>query len=206
MILDICRNLKESLSVLTEENNGFITQLSGLVKTATVYRNENKVMRFPVAVDEEDETQDCNEETVFKLVPDDRKRCIVYFEGNPATFVTGSPFSTHYQTKISLVCWYNRTGFVDSENLQSVIFSKLIEKVKTAEIEEGLFTGLKIKVIGFSDNNISAFSKYTYSDEDSAYTAYPFGFFQIDFQLNFTINENSVCTPLLTTVNLTNVC
>jgi hypothetical protein len=196
MTKDIADLMKSNLSDLNGSDK-IISTLAGLTRVFEYKGTDNELKKLAYPLDCTQLEPNCQEcEELFILVPDQSKRCIVYFEGGASSPVQNMEGATKYQTTISLVCWYNLQGFTATSNLQSrliALFSDRCKNITTFYQANQSITGISVEVLRVQDSDPSIFSKYTYSQDKSQYLGCPFSSFKIDFKVNFTLYENPIC-------------
>lgn len=211
MTKDIADLFKSKLQDLQGEDK-IITTLAGLTrvfeyKTGT---GEGVTKRLPFPLDcnqPEPNCEECNE--LFLLVPDQSKRCIVYFEGGNSNPLHSLGGATKYQSVLSLVCWYNTLGFATVENLQSRLIALFSDRCKSIMLNyeaEQTISDVVVEVTRVYDSDPQIFSKYTYSQDKSQFLGCPFSSFKIDFKVTFLLYENENCFNALVAVPLPNCC
>ncbi len=198
MTKDLADLLKSKLEDLHGEDK-VITTLAGLTrvfeyKTGTG-EGELKKLPFPIDCNQpEPNCEDCNE--LFILVPDQNKRCIVYFEGGGSVPIQSLEGATKYQSVLSLVCWYNTNGFTTAENLQSRLIALFSDRCKSVMLNYGdgqSLCNVSVEVVRVYDSDPQIFSKYTYNQDKSQFLGCPFSSFKIDFKVTFLQYENEIC-------------
>ncbi len=209
MIKDVANRIKAVLNESFFENDGtgIITHLSGLVRTKELKpiegEKEKKKIPFPL---EDEDIEDCGEQfSIHKLVPDETKRCIVYFEGENSKFVQSLGDKTNWTTNLNLICWYNSSLFEEQDLLQSRLISLFSSVVKSVKTKDDVLAIKNIELLTVSEST-NIFSKYTYSDMISNYLLHPFGYFSITFKINFTTNEKTDCLPSIATLPNQSIC
>lgn len=209
MTKDIADLMKNNLSDFSGSDK-IISTLAGLTRVFEYKGTDGEVKKLAYPLDCNQPEPNCQEcEELFVLVPDQSKRCIVYFEGGASNPVQNLEGATKYQATISLVCWYNLQGFTTVESLQSrliALFSERCKNITTTFQAEEAITGISIEVLKVQDSDPSIFSKYTYSQDKSQYLGCPFSSFKIDFKTNFTLYENPICFDGIVVSDIPNCC
>lgn len=199
MVRDIAAAMKNTLLDLYDKDEGVITSLAGLTQVKDILLSDLKKLRkIPVPVDGGYEEAMCDGEPLFDLVPDiprpaSKKRCIVYFESSKVNHQqTVADGLNKYSAIITLICWYNTNLYQTKENLTTGLISMFMRRINVDYPAMGALQKLKILSYTPQDNDPSIFAKYTYNDFRKPYLGYPYGYFKIDFNINFQINET--CT------------
>jgi hypothetical protein len=204
--------MSQKLLDLYEPTTGVITNLAALVRVKEVSIGNNVIRKIPFAIDCIEEVELCQDcEPIVDLVPDTPtaekpKRCIVYFEQNKTTLMGVHQGGAKYNTAISLICWFDSRQFQESNNLTTKLIALFASRIRTPFVLAQNSPIQSVQVVGYTplDSDPSIFSKYSYSDFRRPYLGCPYGYFKIDFNLNFTINET--CLPLQNPIALTGCC
>lgn len=196
MLRDIIRPLRNKLkdSFFENDGSGIITHIAGLTRVKEVLVGTGLIRKVPVPVDSDsfDTEEVCiTGEPIFYLVPDERKRCIVYFEGTESKAIDTKKGLTNYTANANLICWYNSKGFQNEPDINSRLCGLFISKLK--DINPVTDKIKSIEVGSVSDSNGNIFSKYSYNDFRGQYLGSPFGSFSINFKINFSNYETQDC-------------
>lgn len=184
---------------------GQVTVLCGLVKTVSQSR-DNGIIRFPVPYDSDAPMFQIENS---ELIPDQKQRAIVYFEGSDSLI-------TDYQVKKSvvsgglrLVCWYNSNRFqqesTDPNTLHTSLIGNMLGLLKEHRLRpDGVLTALSVNATRVIDSYDTLFSKYSYIKERGQYLQNPYFAFGIDLDVKYQINHGCTTKPLL--VNISDCC
>lgn len=184
-------------------NAELITVLCGLTKVVTQQKDKTTV-KFPVPYDYDSPVYQIENSA---LVPDERQRAIVYFEGNDSDLTSFSQNKSKGSTRLKLVCWYNTNMLQhpQNESIHPVLVSKingLIGKVKTHP--DSIIQGFQVEATRVYDSAASLFSRYTYKEERGQYLQNPYFALGIDFTVTYQINHG--CTSELLAINARDCC
>lgn len=179
----------------------FIDVYSGLVQTVSRrIEDENgnpKSQRFPVSYDNNLGTA-CGKSPEKALIPDSKKKGLIYFEETGAISVgrlTSSGF-TQYRSNLTMVVWLNKkkiTGETYSEITKTAV-ERLLSKLSTAISGEVGFINIKVKAETINQNP-QIFGKYTYDEEVTQYLRPPFEYFAVGLSVSYF--SKNVCAPEL---------
>lgn len=167
----VCLTLKDALTELKEQS--IITSLYGLSYVREFGEGDGTSI-FPVPYDFNDE---CDE--IYCLVPDETKRCIVYFEA-PETFpIKKNTFSGD----VDLVCWINTKMFSNPSTARSFVLSKIIELIDGPHYGEDVTFTATVKSL---QEGKGLFKQFSYHESIlwPPFTA---------FSLNISINSTHGC-------------
>ena len=172
----IANSLKSSLEPLKE--TGVISHLFGLAYTKDISENNSDIVSLPIPYDTQDDCAD-----IYTLVPDETKRCIVYFDSEDESISGLEVFSG----QIRLVCWYNSKLYAYPSTVETFLIQSFLSKISTSNSNQEL----SFRVSDFSiTNGEPIFRRYDY---DKDYICPPFGRFVITIKLSISLRcvENS---------------
>ena len=195
MTKDIANIFKASLMV--HKNSGLISNLEGLVRTLEykpIGEEKTRKIAFPVDCTEPENCNECDD--LIKCVPERRKKCLVYFEGNNSREIASLEKATRYEANLSLICWYNLFFFQSSTFLQTRLISLMSEVIRKTNVNADgslpiSFVNPEITLV--SDSDAGIFSKYTYNEQKSNFLGCNYSTFKIDFKVKFTLYEDKNC-------------
>lgn len=183
-------NLSPEIELLS-----FVDRYAGMVKTMNIIipdgTEKGVQKRYPVACDVT--ASDCNNTGIYqKLVPDDSKKSVIYWEEVMPMQNAGYTMANDFYTKkqigtARLVVWLNLNKLGIDNCKDAILTLPSLEKILTKKFkinDGGLYNGdlLVIQPKGIvkkTPKNI--FGKYTYP-ENSQYYLYPFDYYAIDVQ------------------------
>lgn len=184
---------------LSDAIGAFITPLpwvdvyGGMSRTVAtaIPTDDNKVYfkRYPVSCNTS--LDDCKKGRYKDLVPDSKKRAILYWEdyGNIMQKREGDNFT--FVARLKLIGWVNLEKFknVVGCTLTHLLVASIIKEIPTNFQNFGIFQSTKIRYKGEDPKTAQIFAKYTYSEEVNQYLLYPFDYFAMNFEIEFTINQ-----------------
>lgn len=202
MTHEVAKVLAESLAPLYNES--IVTVLSGLVKTASQERS-GKTIRFPVPYDYDAPVYQIEN---IDLIPDQKQRAIIYFEGDNTDLTSFEAKKSRARTSVKLICWYNSNAFDPSlpqSTIHTLLVSNVLTLLKTARPNpNGVIAGFEVKPTKTYDSTEALFTKYSYRDERGQYLQHPYFAFGIDITVDYQINHG--CTIKLLPVPADNCC
>ena len=174
----------------------FIDMLAGMVQTVTTEEQDEAgiakiIKRFPVSYDTNIPVKDCFGGPERMLIPDSRRKSIIYFEDYGITQTEKKHTMFGYNSSLRLICWMNRALLVGDmyTEISGRCMAMIIEKLAGKNPENiGMFSQLRIDVARIPPQDPALFNRYTYSEPDRQYLRPPFEFFGIDFSSRFFIN------------------
>lgn len=186
MTNEIAKILARSLE--PRQNSEIITHLCGLTKEVR-QQKDGRVVRFPIPYDYDSANYQIDNSV---LVPDQRYRSIVYFEGNDTSITGFEPKKSKASTSLRMVCWYDRSKFnkESSVPLHSGLISLFLSDLAQARPDiDSAIGGFKLDVNTIYDSVSSLFSRYTYVEERGQYLMAPYFAFGIDLTVTYQINH-----------------
>lgn len=151
--------------------------------------------RMPVSYDTT-AAQGCKVTPETALVPNSKKKGLLYFEDMGSAFVDRvSGGHIKYRSTLVLVCWMNRARLVGDhyKEITSYCVTQLLSKLKAREISnEGNFARFYVTPGRILPQDASVFSRYTYEEAVTQYLRPPFEFFGMELTVEFTVHPACV--------------
>lgn len=173
-------------------NLPFADLLCGMVQTLTTddpigEEGATVQKREPVTYDH---NQDACAGKEIRLIPESRRKSIIYFEDFGISVVDKVHGDTKFNSALRLVCWLNRgktVGNIYSEvggAAQALIIAKL---ANLNPYNSGIFTRIITQVARLQPQDAGIFGRYTYKETDRQYLRPPFEYFAIDLTTTFFV-------------------
>ena len=182
------------------KNLAWADKTAALIRVATRSTESGVRQYFPVACQLTE--AECNSGRYQDLMPDDRKKSVMYFEDNGGVQYKRSAGSVdYYEAKLRLVGWLNikQLGQTDCSITSGAIGDILRAMPGKVAPHIASTYGLTNVLINFDSEvkkDVNIFSKYSYNEAQSQYLLYPFDYFALDFSVDFAMNTD--CLPTLT--------
>jgi hypothetical protein len=151
--------------------------------------------RMPVAYDVAESDNTCQKGPERSLVPDSRKRSIIYFEDGGSGFIGKEGVKLHFRSVLTLVCWLNRARLVGDgyAEISAPVIAATIGAIVNAQPQNhGIFMRMITKVTRIMPQDSGLFSRYTYDESITQYLRPPFEFFGLLVTVDFCINPDCV--------------
>ncbi len=185
----IANILKERIETLN-----WVDVCSGLVKefikTDTIIRNDKPIVirkTFPVSCDVTN--ADCVAGKYMDLVPNSRKRSIIYFEDYGVRPIVQSNLDFSWKSQLRLVCWVNMNKFDYNEcSISALLIQSLLSKFPIGFGNLGGFNRVGFSVAGEIPKDARIFSRYSYDESVTQYLVKPFDYFALNIETTFTTN------------------
>lgn len=193
----IIKSILEPLRIGGSGLNPFIDKLAGVVKT--IYKTDSvdgKTVRksFPVSCGMD--YPECISNGRYKdLVPNSKLGCIVYLEDLGARLTGTSSNRNDWKASYRLVGWVNQAklGYEDC-SITSKIINTIIATIPEGVSNSGIYQRGSIEILGQDPRSFDPFSKYTYDEEKTQYKMYPFDYFSLLIDVNFSVDKRCTVT------------
>lgn len=173
----------------------YVDKLSGMVRPVSIAFPTSTPGRvvyktFPIACDVPYEG--CQADTMNKdMIPDDTKRSIIYFEDGGVDFEKRENNLMFFNSRLKIIGWINLRKFKHSGcSLSSTIVTRIIRKLPTQPVNNGIYTRLHIVSISQAVKHPNIFSPYSYNETETQYLVYPFDYFALNISVKFAVNKN----------------
>lgn len=178
--------------------NPFVDVMAGVVKVITktdLDRNNKPINRYyPVACGLS--LDDCISNGRYQdLIPDSKKGCIIYLEDISNNFIRQNGTKKEWSARFRLVGWINQKELgYDDCSITSQIISTIIALFPQNKLyNSGIFQMFSINVLGQDPTNYNPFSKFSYEEDKIQYLMYPYDYFSIQLEFNYSIDDS--CIP-----------
>lgn len=169
--------------------------VSGLVreyvKVDTIDTAQGKAQQrktFPVSCDLTN--NECKGGRYMDLVPNSKKRSILYFEDGGTSLIEVKGNDYRYRSNLLLVGWVNMEMF-DTQNNCSIspqLITSILDSLPKNEFNEDGFTRIKMQFVSERPKNSAIFARYTYDEGLTGFLLYPYDFFALQLKTEFTVN------------------
>lgn len=160
---------------------------AGLSRPVEFTKNATK-LTLPVACSVNDE-QACDIERVSALVPDEKYRSLMFFEG--ATMPDRSikrGVGSKYKSRLRLIVWLNCDKLGGGCNCGDQAYQSIVAAVESrSRYDTGTLRAVRHQVVGGVTRGKDIFSKYTFDESRSQYLNVPFDFFALDIETDFLL-------------------
>jgi hypothetical protein len=178
------------------EDLTWIDKISGLVQTVTIRIKEGETVvnkSYPVSCDID--YVECIKGRYQDLAPDSKKKSVLYFEDKGVSFIARKGNTIQFQSSLRMVCWLN-LKMIDGSTCDSEVEHCAVSGDYVIEVLKALpsvpftaqgFVSLHISSISQAVRSVDIFSKYTYNEQSTQYLLFPFDFFALDLNIDFTV-------------------
>jgi len=193
MIYEICEILKNRIS-----GQPFVDKIAGLVQTAQDVQSSKTgsvVKKYPIACDVTGKECADNSSRLSDLVPDSKKRSVIYFEDiSGVQFIKQERNEFIFTARPRLVCWLNQKKLGKNQcSVTPLVVANLVKALATNQrLNEGMFIKMFINVAGQTVKTPSIFSRYTFSEAQNQFLMFPFDYFALDIFVEFRINADCI--------------
>lgn len=176
-------------TALIKKNIVFSDTIEGLARPVKL--TINKVEKtFPIAYDVNLAT--CTTDNLQnKLVPDYKKKSIIYFETvtNPVVVETHKAYNV-FEATLRLVCWINYNKINSAYYEPSLLINEILKDMPT-KIVDTMVKGTNITFNSQVDKS-ELFTAYSYPEAETQFITHPYDAFGLDFDIQYRISSN--CT------------
>ena len=187
MIQTIVKRLVTDIQALN-----FVDLAAGIVRPQKEMKgtHDNPVLKvYPVYFNDTKTT--CNPNDYISLVPDSSKKGIVYFEDKGTTMSQDKDFFV-MSSQVRLVGWFNLklidTTLTNADTLLLRVAKAIPRKLSNADNINSII----IECTGNEQKSPAIFSDYTFVEEKTQYTMYPFDYFAINYEIGYRIHRSCI--------------
>lgn len=169
----------------------FIDKSAGIVRVINYKNKEGSKQSFPV--DCKINLDDCNKNKRYlDLCPDSKKKSVLYLEDGGVRFVSREGHKLKWTARIDLICWLNLPllGVSDNCSYSDTAIMSIMAKLPYRPFNRmNFYQYVNIRVAGENSKNINPFSKYSYDETINQYLMYPYDFFSLPIEIDFTTDD-----------------
>jgi hypothetical protein len=129
------------------------------------------------------------------LVPDSKRKGILYFEDLGTKYAGIKSGRNTYTSVLRVICWLNTT-FIEKSSCHEITAPVMNEIIKrfcsNPYFSQDGFTKIFVSVSGFPKNGKEIFAAYTYDEAITQYLLPPYESFAIDFNISFAVADNCI--------------
>ena len=163
-------------------------KVAGLVQTANIrVKNGESITdkSYPISCNVSYEA--CIKGTYDQLAPDSKKKSIMYFEDRGVSFVEREGNRMKFRSSLRLVGWLNLCLIDDSCGVSGNYVIDVIKALPSKPFSTADFISIAITSISQVERSVDIFSRYTYNEQATQYLMYPFDYFALDLEMEYTI-------------------
>jgi len=193
MIYDIGEILK---GFIEAENLPYVEILAGVVQEETATKlgkNQGTFIQkvFPIYCPL---TEQCDPGNIMPLIPDRKLKSLLYFEKNGSILFRGRDRGyNQFTADIYLTAWLNPKELgVDECSVSAKVVAEILRIMDKGFFNgpNGVYSKMIIRPIAINQKDKIIFSKWKYSDKFYNLLEYPYDYFQLRFQVDFSIHDN----------------
>lgn len=167
----------------------WMEKTTGLTRPVTFSgKNGTKASTLPLACNVTD-PQSCTVDTAYAILPDEKYRSVVFFEGSGMPDRIAKPgIGVKYRSRLRMVVWMNCSKLGGACNCGDLAYQNIVTALdKKMRYDSGSLLGIKHMVSGGPTRGTEIFSKYTLDEKRSQYLHFPFDFFALDIDTEFRL-------------------
>lgn len=193
MIYDIGEILKDFIQA---ENLPYVEVLAGVVQeeTATKLGKQKGSFiqkMFPVYCPV---TEPCDPNNIRPLVPDRKLKSLFYFERNGAVLFRGRERGyNNFTADLFLTVWMNPKELgIDECTVSAKVIPEILRILDKGHFNDpnGIYSKMLIRPISIRTKEKVIFSKWRYSNKFYNLLEFPYDYFQLRFQIDFSLHDN----------------
>ena len=155
----------------------------------------DKVKRFPVyCITPENDCQ----QPVYDLVPNSGKYSILYCEDGGVRVKENEnsriPSLVDFVSRIRVVCWYHtkilRGNLVKCLSLDLAAQLSTLVPMNNTLPDGNVLSNVHLKLISEEPKTQAIFSKYTYEETEKQYLMFPYDYFALNYELEFSFDPS----------------
>jgi hypothetical protein len=177
----------------------YVEKLGGIVRAVSFERQGGRIT-IPVGSGVEDPLQ-CGDNELLDLVPDERYKCIVFFEDRGLVPVVSRTRGQSWTSNLRLVCWVNTAKLGGDANAADAVLQQFLGVLNSGPYNLDPFIGIRHRLSGVASKGPSIFAAYTFPDAARQYLLWPFDAFAIDIATEFRIRPG--CEPVVSGSDVT---
>ena len=194
MISKIAALLRDEISGLN-----FVEIAAGLAKPKIVRVNNTSAdAEEPAMIDKvipmayNDLGIACEEGDLYSLVPNTKKKSIVWWEDNGIELVEEQTY--YYQARASLICvgWWNLPLINDTLSDASLLVANIIAAMPKRLSNIDYLSQIRVSWSGNPVSGAEVLSKYTFDEAENQFATFPFAVSAIEFIVDFAFGKNCV--------------
>lgn len=177
------------------DNVGFADKVAGLVKSVTVMDENDAGVKtrrtFPVSCDTS--YNDCEKGKYLDLIPNKKYKSIMYFEDGGSRLIGEDPRDFTFTSTLRLVGWMNLQKMGKTNcSISGLAVAHVLKALPTNFNNQGMYSRMRIKAVSQEVKSNAIFSRYTYKEETLQYLMYPYDYFALNIEVNYSINKNCI--------------
>ena len=170
----------------------YVDLVGGIVRTQKEVKgnSDNAVVKvYPVCINSTKTT--CSPNDYINLSPDSSKKGIIYFEDKGTSMEEQGNYYM-MSSQVRLVGWFNlkliNTTLLNADTLLLRTAKAIPKKLANS----GGISAITIECTGNEQKSPAIFSEYTFTEEKTQYTMYPFDYFAINYLIEYKIHRSCI--------------
>lgn len=171
-------------------------RVAGLVQTANVRVKDGDSVTeksYPISCNV---TYDaCIKGKYRDLAPDSKKKSVIYFEDRGGSFVERIGNRIKMRSSLRLVCWLNLKNINEAScdddsgacGVSGTYVIDVIKSLPSKPFATADFISIALTNITQVERSVDIFSRYTYNEQATQYLMYPYDYFALDIDIDYTI-------------------
>lgn len=171
----------------------YADRIVGIVKVNDVGTEGGKSVRYPIAYNSDPD--ECKKSSTYlNLVPDSKKKSVIYFEDQGVRKIGQQGKNISYQSSLILVGWLNGKKLgMNGGTISGLVVNDIIKSIPSGYLNSSPYVKIRINVTGQLPKSVNIFSRYTYDEKVLQYLMYPYDYFALTIVTDFDVNSD--CVP-----------
>jgi len=144
---------------------------------------------YPVYINTDKTT--CSASDYINVSPDSSKKGTIYFEDKGTTIEEDRNYFK-MSSQVRLVGFFNlkliNTALINADTLLLAVANAIPNKLSN----DGGISAIRIESTGNEQKSPAIFSDYTYIEEQTQYTMYPYDYFALNYNIEFWVHRSCI--------------
>jgi len=176
--------MNEKISIILNEYLPNWIDRQGTILKILAREENGKVGKYPVSLNYLKKT--CEAGDYISLIPDSRYRSISFWTTSGGN-ISKSFGMIDVQVTLRLVVWVNHKLINQAVNVDDLMLSVIKDIPENIGIS-GDFSKIRTRLINAGKENI--WTNFSLKEEDKQFLLYPFDWFTLDYQVNYSFHQN----------------
>lgn len=186
MIQEVIKPFKTALEAIP-----YLTKVGGVVTTISKKIKED-IKRFPVYINGDINT--CDPDDYISFVPDSSEVGAIYFEDLGTTAQDKDRRKVMMRSRVRMVGFFNLKKMAQTDTI--IIVANMLDAMPRLPVNSDNVKNIRYSFAGEQPKSDAIFNRYTYNETEKQYLIYPFGYFALDFDIDWDLRFG--CIDLLT--------
>lgn len=142
--------------------------------------------------------EECESGRYTDLIPDNAKKSVMYLEDKGVRFIKKDGRRYIWRASMNLVAWLNLEKLGSTTcSYSAVALTGILSKLPETPFNNGNYQLIQINAIGQEPKSNNPFSKYSYDETVQQFLMYPYDFFVLAIEVEFSLTKACLTAPPL---------